>query len=381
VLSSVFSLMLLALARDASMPAVATAPTLPGVVAELRAGVGAPLGPVGLAVAVPFERFSAGGGLGVADVRLHEALFGRVALIQGRRLRISFELGWSGGSTTHAASTLTDFRLSSTRGGNRYDATLAAEVGVGPTWLGLQGGVGYLDGTVTCWQQNLTTSVFMPCDPGASPAPSAWLPFVALSLRHRDQADNADGPDTQTGAASRPQVRIFLAGTQVESTDVFSDGHFDGDTSGSGSIDGELVWPKGRFFRYGIGLRYEVARVSNTYPDRGGYDHFVDVPVLLGAVLPLAGANQLELMAGLGVGAGLVRGGSTSDRSNYMRGVGPMAELTFTYWIQVARGLDLSLGVAMRASALAVQNGADYFRDGSVLRGVLPLRLGVRWSL
>lgn len=384
MLPSGFSLLLLlALGSDAPMAAVGTAAPSPAVVAELRAGVGAPLGPIGMAVAVPFGRFSVGGGLGVADVRLHEALFGRVALIQGGRLRLSLELGWSDGSTTEAVTTLPDVRLSSTRGGNRYDASLAAEVGMGPTWLGLQAGLGYLDGNASCWQQNLMTNVFMPCDPGLSPTASTWLPFLALSLRHRDQGD-ADSPDAggnQMGMTEGPQLRMFLAGTRIERTDVFSDGHFDGATSESGSIDGELLWARGRLFRYGFGLRYEVARVSDTYPDRGGYDHFVYAPVLLGAALPLSGANQIELMAGVGIGIGFVRGGSTSDRSDYLRAGGPTMELAFTYWTRVTRGLDLSLGLAMRVSVLGIQNGADYFRDNSVLRGVLPLRLGVRWSL
>jgi len=383
VLLSPLSLLFLALASDPPVPDQgATAPS-PGVVAELRTGVGAPLGPVGLAVSVPFGRLSFGGGLGIADVRLHEALFGRVALLQGRRLRLSLELGWSEGSTTEATATPAGWRLSSTRGGNRYDAAAVAEVGVGQAWLGVQAGIGYLDGNASCWQQNLTTGVFMACDPGSAPAAASWLPFLALSLRHRDQAEaeNPVVPNVQMGAANGRQLRLFLGGTRIERTDVFSDGHFDGATRGTGSLEGELLWGRGKYLRYGVGLRYELAHVSDTYPGRAGYDHFIHVPVLLGAALPLAGANQLELMAGLGLGAGLVRGGETSDGSDYMRAGGPTLELTFTYWTRVAHGLDLSLGLAVRASMLSIQNGTDYFQHGAVLRGVLPLRLGMRWSL
>jgi len=377
----VSSALLLLVVALAPAPDAAVAAPSPGVAAELRAGVGAPLGPVGLALSVPFGRLSVGGGLGVGNVRLHEALFGRVALIRGPRLRLSLELGWSEGSTTEATATPAGSRLSSTRGGNRYDAAAIGEVGVGQAWVGLQAGVGYLDGSATCLQQDVMTGVFMPCDPGSAPAPPSWVPFLALSLRHRDQAAAEGTTTVQLAAASGRQLRLFVAGTRIERTDVFSDGHFDGATGGTGSLQGEVLWGKGAYFRYGVGLRYEVAHVTDTYPGRAGYDHFVYVPFLVGAALPLAGANQLELLAGVGLGAGLVRGGETSDHSDYMRAAGPAFELDLTYWTRVASGLDASLGLAVTASALGIQNGTDYFRTGSVLRGTLPLRIGLRWSL
>ena len=384
MLTSGLSVLLLALASDAASPPAGAAAPTPEVVAELRAGVGAPLGPVGLAVSVALGRFSVGGGIGVADVRLHEAFFGRAALIQGRRLRLSLELGWSVGSDSQANTTIPGYQLSSTRGGSRYDASVVGEVGAGRAWLGLQAGIGHLDGKATCWQQDLATTVFMTCDPQSSPSPPSWLPFLALTLRPRAQAEAGDAgaPGPQPGATRGLELRAFLSGTRIERTDVFSDGHFDGDTAGSGSIGGELLSAKGTHFRYGLGLRYEVARVLDTYPSRGGYDHFVYAPVLVGVALPLAGANQIELMAGFGLGVGLVRGGSTTDGSDYMRVAGPTLEFAFTYWTRITRGLDLSLGVAAQASTLAIQNGAtDYFRNASVLRGVFPLRAGVRWSL
>ncbi len=393
---------LLALAANVPLPPAPSAPVTertppaaepPGLLAELHGGYHGPLGVIGLALVVPLDRFAIGGGLGMGPIPSPEglfsqslgvsplrlAVFGRVAVIEGPRSRLSLVAGISHGSESDTA-TAGDAQLFWERVGYRYDLGASGELGAGPAWIGLEGGAGYLAGTATCTQ--VTAIVTQLCDAGQnSSAPSKWVPYLGLTIRPRDRA-SASASDAFEAAAPKRRLRVFASGSALDGADVFSDGHFDGDPDYSGGLEGDILFAPGPHLRIGAGVRYELAHVPAMFGSANGADHFLSVPLLIGAAIPLQRRHEVELLAGIGVGAGLVRGGETSDGSVFLRAIGLAGELSVTYWTPVARAVDLSLGAAVTFAALGVENGGGpYFQNSSVLRGVLPLRIGARWSL
>jgi hypothetical protein len=392
---------LLALAATVPQPPEPSAATTEGtpseadqldLTAELHGGYHTPLGGIGLAMVLPFSRLAIGGGLGFGPSPssdnaslgagrspLRLALFGRFAAIQGERFRLSLATGISFGAESDTAMA-GDSQLFWNRDGNRYDLGAGGELAAGPAWVGVEAGVGYLAGTTTCTQ--LTANVYQSCSAGQnSGAPSNWVPYLGLTIRPRDRA-SAFATDASGTAATRTKLRVIASGTAIDGADVFSDGHFDGDPDYSGGLEGDILLAPGPHFRVGVGVRYELAHVPAMFGRAAGPDHFLSVPLLVGAAIPLQRRHELELLAGIGVGAGLVRGGDTSDGSVFLRAVGLAGELSVTYWAPVTRTVDLSLGAAITFAALDVENGGGpYFQHSSVLRGAIPLRIGARWSL
>ena len=186
-------------------------------------------------------------------------------------------------------------------------------------------------------------------------------------------------PQPTASATQGARLQLFLHGAFVEGIFLPSDGNFGAQPDSSGGADARVLWSSGSF-RIGFGLRYELAYVPAA-PLRGALaDHFIYVPFLLGGAHRFAGGGELETLAGVGVAAGLIAGAETSDRSSYLRGLGPSAELSVTYWFPIHPGLELSVGGALNAALLELQNPGVYY-SSSAARGVLPLRVGARWSL
>jgi hypothetical protein len=394
---------LLALAAEAPPASPGAAPSSPTVAGELHGGVNAPLGLLGVALVLRADRFSIGAGLGLqrpgpdpllvaSGSSLSKAVFGRIAILDRPRYRIALAIGLSGGAKTESTMTAGG-EIFWTRSAIRYDVSATGEIPLGPVWLGLEGGVGFFDGGLTCTARELTPAVYQPCAPGESSGrPDDWVPFAALSIRYRDRAAPAAFAESTAGATAAqagdgPKLRLLLAGATVDGTDVFSDGHFNGDTDYSGGIEGDVTWSKSSRggsvrYRIGAGLRYEIAHVPARFGQGAGSDHLLYAPILLGLAIPLVGAHEIELLGGLGIAAGLIRGGVTSDGSPFLKAIGPTFELALAYWAPITRTFDLSVGAALSVSALGIRNSDDvYFANGSVLRGLLPLRLGARWSL
>lgn len=401
MVSTAIYLPLLAVAANVSQPPGPIGPTEAkppeaeplGLSAELHGGYHTPLGAVGLALVIPFNRFSVGGGLGfgpapssdtlvpgfqqVSPLRL--ALFGRFAVMEGERFRLALSAGISLGAESDTAPAGAS-ELFWKRDGYRYDLGASGELAAGPAWIGLEGGVGYLADVATCIQA--TANVFEACDPGqSSSAPSNWVPYVGLTIRPRDRA-SAPTTDAPEAAVPKTRLRVFASGTALDGADVFSDGHFNGDPDYSGGLEGDILFAPAPRLRIGVGLRYELAHVPPMFGNANGADHFLSVPLLIAAAIPLQRRHELEILAGIGVGAGLVRGGETSDGSVFLRAVGITTELSVTYWAPVTRAVDLSVGTGFTFAALGIENGVSpYFEHAAVFRALVPLRIGARWSL
>lgn len=400
MISAAIWLPVLALAVNVSPPggvgapvAERTAPEPEPLVlsAELHGGYHTPLGAMGVALVLPFSRFTFGAGLGfgpipsgdsfvTASSPLRLAVFGRFAVVDGQRFRLALAAGISSGgeNDTAAAGDATIFWK---RDGSRYDLGVSGELAAGPAWIGLEGGVGYLASAAICTQEN-ANSVFGACDAQHNDSPpSNWVPYVGLKIRPRDRA-RGSATEALGDPAPTTKLRVLASGTAMDGADVFSDGHFDGDPDYSGGLEGDVLYASGPHLRVGVGLRYEAAHVPPMFGSANGFDHFLSVPFLIGAAIPLQRGNELELLAGIGVGAGLVRGGETADRSVFLRAIGLTTELSITYWTPVTRTVDLSIGAAVTAAVLDVQNGGGLdFGNSAVLRGTIPLRIGARWSL
>lgn len=396
-------LALLALAGDvppppapSAMPVIETTrsdPAQPGLLAELHGGYHTPLGAVGLALVVPIDRFAVGAGLGFGWVSSPEtgatlfqggtplrlAAFGRFTVIEGPRRRLALSAGISHGDESDTAVS-GDSQLFWGRTGYRYDLGAGGELAAGPAWIGVEAGVGYLASEATC--AKATANVYQGCDAqDLSSPPTNWVPYVGVTVRPRDRASDS-ATDAPEATAPSTKLRVLASGTALDGADVFSDGHFDGDPDYSGGLEGDILFAAGLHLRFGVGLRYEAAHVPPMFGSANGLDHFLTVPFLVGAAIPLQRGHELEILAGLGVGAGLVRGGETSDRSVFLRSIGITTELSLTYWAPIARTVDLSLGAAFTFAALDVDNGASpYFQHGTVFRALIPLRIGARWSL
>lgn len=398
MVSTAIYLPLLALAANVSQPAPSPPATegtsaTPGFMGELHGGYHGPLGAVGMALVVPWQRFAVGAGIGFAELPpsetslpqsmgvspLRAALFGRFAVIDGQRFRLALAAGISYGGESDTATT-SDAQIFWERVGYRYDLGLGGEMAAGPAWIGLESGVGYLASSAACTQIT-TSSAIEPCNAGQSGgAPSNWVPYVGLTIRLRDRLP-ASAASAIEAAEPATKLRVFALGSALDSADVFSDGHFDGDPDYSGGLEADALFAPGQYLRVGVGVRYELAHVPPMFGNANGADHFLSVPVLIGGAIPLAGRRELELLAGIGIGAGWVRGGATSDGSTFLNSIGLTTEVSITYWEPVTRAVDLSLGVAATFEALEIQNGGTYFENGAVFRGVIPLRFGARWSL
>jgi hypothetical protein len=85
----------------------------------------------------------------------------------------------------------------------------------------------------------------------------------------------------------------------------------------------------------------------------------LSVPFLIGAAIPVRGRHEIELLAGIGISRGSIRGGSHVDGSRFQQTTGIMTELSVTYWAPIARTVDLSLGAAVTFGALHIENGED----------------------
>jgi hypothetical protein len=367
-------------------------PPAPGIIAEVAGGVNAPLGPLGLALTVPWGRLTLGAGIGFqwqpptgypgdpGSTRLRPALFARFAVLAHPRYRLAIQIGLSEESSRSYAQRAPDRQLLWSRSGqSRYDAGVLGELGVGPTWVGLEIGVGRT-GQSECLVEDTTTRSYLPCAPADTAAgPSSWIPFLALNLRHRDGATPAletepSGPRPE-GDTPRT-LRIFHSGSPMDSFEVFADGSFQGSTEFSGGLEGDVVLAPSPHFRIGLGLRYELAH-GPASSFRGAIDdHFLYALLLLGGAIPLAGRHELEIQFGLGVLGGLANDGPSS----FVQVLGPTAEIALTYWIPATRALDVSVGAALSVSVFEVVN-SDQFEGSEGGRLVLPLRVGARWSL
>jgi hypothetical protein len=216
--------------------------------------------------------------------------------------------------------------------------------------------------------------------------PPGVLPFAILLLTAEvpGSATRASLPTVSAGettahATDGAKFQLFLHGAFMEGLLLPSDGEFQSGPTASGGIDGRVLWSSGSF-RIGLGLRYELAYVPAAAQRSALADHFIYAPLLLGGAHRFSKGSELEALFGVGVAAGLIAGGTTSDRSSYLRAIGAGVELSVTYWFPVHPGLDLSVGGALNVAVLEIQNAGTYYSSFAA-RAVLPLRIGARWSL
>lgn len=195
--------------------------------------------------------------------------------------------------------------------------------------------------------------------------PAVCLPLLVLAT------SVPQPPPAIDVAAPQTSLRVVASGATM---DTFFDGVSDPDYTGG--LEGDILFAPGPHLRLGVGLRYELAQVPAIYSFASATDRFLTVPFLIGAAIPLRGRHEVELLGGIGLGAGWIRG-TTIDGSPFLHTVGITTELAITYWMPITRALDLSLGAALTFAALHMENG----EDGTVLRGTIPLRIGARWSL
>jgi hypothetical protein len=201
-------------------------------------------------------------------------------------------------------------------------------------------------------------------------ATAIYLPLLALAASV--PAPGAPAAAELEAAAPKTKLRVFASGTPIEG---FFDAAFD--TDYSGGLEGEILFAPGPHLRLGVGLRYELGHVPAVNGRASSTDEFWSVPLLIGAAVPLRGRHEVELLSGIGIGIGSIRGGTTIDGVPFMQTVGITTELSVTYWMPIARAVDLSLGAAVSLAALHIENG----EDGTLFHIVLPLRIGARWSL
>jgi hypothetical protein len=361
----------------------------PGLFAEVQGGVNAPLGPLGFALVQPIWRLGIGAGVGmdlttetvfVPRSRRRGAVFARVQLVDGAHFRLALGVGLS--NQTDYVQHLEGDRLVTwqRQGQRRHDATVAAEVPVGPVWVGLAAGVGWVSGTISCMAQDLTVHQELGCT-SADGSPPTGIPFAALSLRHRasllaragDRGAGAVAGSAPPGPASptNRELRLFLAGSTVGDLQLFleSDGYVPS-TDYSAGLEGELLWRRSAYLRLGLGLRYELAYGNQRLYEHPITDHFLYLPFLIGLPFPTAGGCELELQLGLGLALGLIQTSTAASSSNYEQGIGPLFEFSVNYWTPITASLDLSIGAAGRAAVLAGDT-----------KSILPLRVGLRWGV
>lgn len=363
----------------------------PGLIAEVQSGVNAPLGPLGFALVQPIWRLGIGAGVGmdltsetvfVPRSRLRGAVFTRLQLVDGAHFRLALGVGVS--NQTDYVQRIDGNRLLTwqRQGQRRFDTTVSAEAPVGPVWVGLALGVGWVSGTMSCMAQDLTmVSRQLSSCTSADGSPPTWIPFAALSLRHRPSLPARAGDGGAAGVAgSAPAVpappatrelRLFLAGSTVGNLRLLfgSDGYVPG-TDYSAGFDGELLWRRGAHLRLGLGLRYELAYGNQRFYAQPITDHFLYLPFLIGVALPTAAGCELELQVGLGLAHGLIQTTTAANRSDYVEGTGPLFEFSVNYWMPITASLDLSIGAAGRAAVVAGD-----------LKSILPLRIGLRWGV
>lgn len=192
-----------------------------------------------------------------------------------------------------------------------------------------------------------------------------YLPLLVLA------ANVPQPPAALEATTQKTSLRIVAAGMPV---DGFPGQGVGGDPDYGVGLEGDVLFAPGPHLRLGVAFRYELGLPA---PDSRDPNKILSVPFLIGAAIPLQGRHELELLAGIGISVGSIRGGSHSNGSAFLQTTGITTELSVTYWAPITRAVDLSLGAAVTFAALHIEND----EDGTLLRLAIPLRIGARWSL
>ena len=365
------------------VPAAPEAPEGPALIGEIQAGVNAPLGAFGFALIQPIWRLGIGAGIGMDlasstvyqdSSRLRGALFVRAQLVDGPRFRLALGVGVS--NMPELVERVEGDRLIiwQRQGQRRHDATLNAELPVGPLWLGMALGVAWVSGTVSCRAQNLTPSTEFPTCIGANGPPPTWIPFVALTTRRRSSPRlEADRSASPAPPPAPRELHLFLSGSTVGAFDILGESTVPDNDYGAG-VEADLLWRRrSPYLRLGLGLRYEIAysnRVS-LVPHTSVTDHFLYLPFLLGLAARTAAGSEIDIQFGLGLAFGLFRPDPNLRGPAWEQRLGGMGEISIDYWTPITHSLDLSIGAAARGA----------FLDHGYIKRILPLRLGLRWGV
>jgi hypothetical protein len=359
------------------------------LVLEIQGGADAPLGAFGTTLALEAQRLVVGVGLG-RQLESHGgsaaafALFGRFRLLQVGPVRLSLGAGWSerkrSGSAVVSATETVDWSWQY-RAARRIDGSLAGELPLGRASVRLEAGVGWVVDPPICSVSKRgqgSNGPFSSClgrDASLAPLPGAprVAPYALVALAYRPDERAREAP------ASGTDLRVFVGATDLRSTDIFSDGHFDDLYAASFGLDGELVKVAGRL-RAGVAARYELGIGRDDFAARPIVsEHYLLAAGLLGTALPFARAGEaLELLAGVGPAIALLQGGEANG-SSFLRAWGLGAELMLTYLFPLADGRSLAIGTGVRVIYLEVTNGSGYFDRSSGSHAVVPLRVGLRW--
>jgi hypothetical protein len=364
----------------------------PGAVrVEAQGGAGAPLGRAGLAiVAQPTPRLAIGVGFGLGDPVAGQtapsaAAFSRVGLLGAGPLALDL----AGGASLAALERAFTIRrphyadedfVQRWRPALRLHAGLGASARLGPVVVRAEGGASVRFGGARCIVQNRFSYEWEECQyasgPGYQPPePSRIAPYAIVSVGF-----DAGGTDTSSaaGAPAGQQLRLTLEASPLVGTGFSGDGHFTDPGGDARGLAVDYVRRAGSWLRYGIGARYEQVVGETRRGGATGSHELVALPLFVAAAWRGAiPGHELELALGAGPQLGFFSGG-TGHGDERLRALGPTVELALTYAYPLGARTDVSLGAAVRVSAVTVLNGTDYFEASGGFHGVVPVRLGLR---